>query len=184
MPTLARWIPTFLAFPLGGLLAVESIGGLDGPAAGAAGGLLAGAVIGAGQWLALRSHGIGPRWAVFTAVAMAAGTALATVLTGAGTTLADLMLTGLVAGAAVGAAQGPLLARGARAALAWVALTAGSWPLGWLVTWVVVGVNVDQGFTIFGSSGALVVTLITGLALRRLLGRQSEPAPAARAATA
>ena len=50
--TFKRWLPTFLAFPLGGLLAIETVGSLDGPLAAAAGGLLAGAVIGGGQWLA------------------------------------------------------------------------------------------------------------------------------------
>jgi hypothetical protein len=35
--------------------------------------------------------------------------------------------------------------------------------------WVVVGENVDQGFFVFGSSGAIVVTIVTGLVLRRML---------------
>src|SRR4051812_108584 len=39
--TFTRWLPTFLAFPLGGLLAIEAVGGLDGAASGAAGGLIA-----------------------------------------------------------------------------------------------------------------------------------------------
>src|SRR5215212_5474155 len=126
--TFKRWLPTFLAFPLGGELAIEVVGSLDGPLSAAAGGLLAGAVIGAGQWLALRSRGIGRRWVAATAAAMAAGTALAAVATGAGTELEDLMLTGLVAGAAVGAAQSRLLARAGLASAAWTAVTAASWP--------------------------------------------------------
>ena len=44
-----------------------------------------------------------------------------------------------------------------------------SWPLGWLATWAVVGVNADMGFSVFGASGALLVTALTGLALRPLL---------------
>jgi hypothetical protein len=132
---------------------------------------VAGAFIGLGQWLALRSAGIGRHWIGSTAAAMAAGTALASVVTGAGTELGDLMLTGLIAGAAVGAAQGTIL--GQRAA--WTAITAGSWSLAWLVTYAVVGINADQGFFVFGSSGAIVATLITGLALRTL--RAAVPAP-------
>src|SRR4051812_25791395 len=92
-----RWLPTFLGFPIGGYLAFGVVGSLDDPASAAAGGLLAGGVIGAAQWLALRSEGIGRRWIPYTAAAMTAGTALAAVLTGAGTSLADVMLTGLVA---------------------------------------------------------------------------------------
>ena len=161
--TLKRWLPTFLAFPAGGFLAMLTIGSLDGPVSAAAGGLLAGAVIGAGQWLALRTT---KRWIPYTAVAMAAGTAVAAVVTGAGPEIQDLMVTGLIAGAAVGAAQGTILG----ATAAWTAITAASWSLAWLVTYAVVGVNADQGFFIFGSSGALVATLITGLALRVLQG--------------
>ena len=158
--TIKRWLPTFLAFPLGGLIAMGVVGSLDDPLTGAAGGLLAGAVIGAAQALAL---GAGLRFAGYTAAAMAAGTAVAAAITGAGTELGDLMLTGLVAGASVGAAQATLLGR---SRLAWPAVTAASWALAWLVTWAVVGINADQGFFVFGSSGALVATLLTGLALR------------------
>jgi hypothetical protein len=169
-----RWLPTFLAFPAGGLLAMGVVGSLEGPVSAAAGGLIAGAVIGAAQWLAL---GTTKRWIPLTAGAMAAGTAVAAVFTGAGTELADLMVTGLIAGAAVGAAQGTVLSRNAALVAAWSAVTAASWAIAWLVTYTVVGVNADQGFFVFGSSGALVATLITGLALRAMQG--SRPAVAA-----
>ena len=178
--TIKRWLPTFLAFPLGGLLAMGVVGSLDDPLTAAAGGLVAGSVIGLGQWLALRSAGIGRRWIGFTAGAMAAGAAVAATITGAGTELGDLMITGLIAGAAVGAAQGTLLAGGTTSprvvAAAWTAVTAGSWSLAWLVTHTVVGVNADQGFHVFGSSGALVATLVTGLALRTLQAAPREVA--------
>jgi hypothetical protein len=164
-----RWLPTFLAFPLGGLLAYVTVGSLDDPLSAAAGGLLAGAVIGGGQWLALRSRGIGRRWVAYTGAAMAAGTALAAVVTGAGTELGDLMFTGLVAGAAVGAAQSTLLAHTRLVAIVWTAVTAVSWSFAWLVSWAVIGINADQGFYVFGSSGALFATVVGGLTLRRLL---------------
>jgi hypothetical protein len=160
--TLKRWLPTFLAFPLGGLLALETVGSVTDPASAAAGGLLAGAVIGAGQWLALRGEGIDRRWPVVTAAAMAAGSALAAAATGAGTDLSDLVLTGAVTGAAVGAAQAALLGR-----TLWAAVTAASWALAWLVSAGVLAQQSDEGFVVFGSSGALVATVLTGLALRR-----------------
>ncbi len=163
--TFKRWLPTFLAFPIGGYIAMQVIGSSDGPLAAAAGGLIAGAVIGAGQWLALRRDGIGRRWIGHTAGATAAGAALAAAVTGAGTDVPDLVLAGLVTGAAVGAAQGALLGRGARVAVAWAGLTAGAWSLGWLVTSQVI-VDAERGFHMFGSSGALAVTLLTWLALR------------------
>jgi hypothetical protein len=179
--SLKRWVPTFLAFPLGGLLAIETVGSRADVAGAAAGGLVAGAIIGAAQWLALRPDGIGARWVAFTAAAMAAGTALAATVTGTGTELADLMLNGAISGAAVGAAQSALLGQTAARRAAWIATTAVAWPLGWLATWAVI-VDADRGHHVFGSSGALFVTLLTGLALRRLLGPPAsapDPAPAA-----
>ena len=164
--TFKRWIPTFLAFPLGGLLALTTVGELQDPATAAAGGLVAGAVIGLGQWLALRSDGIGRRWIGYTAAAMAAGTAAAAAITGAGTETADLIVTGVVAGAAVGAAQSALLGSGR---LAWTAVTASTWGLAWLISSVVLAQQSDSGFFVFGSSGAIVATVLTGLVLRRLL---------------
>jgi hypothetical protein len=160
--TFTRWLPTFLAFPLGGLIAIETVGSVHDPLSAAAAGLLAGAVIGSGQWLALRARGVGRRWIAYTAAAMAAGSALAAALTGSGTELADVMLAGLVTGAAVGGAQSRLLGRGAGA---WVAATAAAWSLGWLATWLTI-VDIERGYAVFGSSGAIVATLLTGLALR------------------
>jgi hypothetical protein len=162
--TFKHWLPTFLAFPAGGLLA-EAIGGVHGPASAAASGLLAGAVIGAAQWLALRGDGIAPRWIAHTAVAMAAGSAVAAAATGAGTGAADLVVTGLIAGATVGVAQAPLLPAGR---LAHVFGTAVAWAAGWATT-TAVGVDVERGYAVFGSTGALVATILTGLVVRRAL---------------
>jgi hypothetical protein len=83
------------------------------------------------------------------------------------------MLTGLVAGAAVGAAQSTLLGGGGHATAVWTTVTAVSWSLGWLASAGVI--DTDRGFYVFGASGALLVTVLTGLTLRRLL---AAPAPA------
>jgi hypothetical protein len=163
--TLKRWIPTFLAFPLGGLITIETVGSLEGPLTGAVAGLIAGAVIGAAQWLALRPQKISRRWIAHTAVAMSAGTALAAALTDAGTDVPDLALTGMIVGAAVGAAQSVLLPTG-RAL--WFGATAASWALGWIAT-SSIGVDVERGYVVFGSAGAITVTLLTGLVLRSLV---------------
>jgi hypothetical protein len=164
MTTLKRWLPTFLAFPIGGYIATQSIGSLDDPVTAAAGGLIAGAIIGVGQWLALRSHGIGRRWIGYTAAAMAVGSAISVVATDAGTERADVMLAGLITGGLVGAAQSTLLPR---AAAVWTAVSAGGWALAWLTTSYVI-VDIERGYAVFGSSGALVVTVLTGLTLRRV----------------
>jgi hypothetical protein len=175
--TFKRWLPTFLAFPIAGWLAIETIGSAAEPLPAAAGGLLVGAALGAAQWLALRTD---RRWIGRTAVASAAGAALAAVATGPGTAVPELVLTGLVTGAVVGAAQGPLLGRGARVTAAWTATTGAAWGLGWLVTSQVI-VDAERGFHMFGSSGALAATVLTGLVLRALTAGR---APVARAAAA
>jgi hypothetical protein len=46
-------------------------------------------------------------------------------------------------------------------------VTAAGWSLGWLVTSQVI-VDIERGHHVFGSSGALLVTVLTGLALRRM----------------
>ena len=122
--TLKRWLPTFLAFPLGGLLASRRSAPSPTRSRGGAAGCSPARVIGAAQWLALRNRGIDRRWPLVTAVAMAAGSALAAAATDAGTDAADLVLTGAVTGAAVGTAQGALLGR-----TQWAAVTAASWAL-------------------------------------------------------
>ena len=48
----------------------------------------------------------------------------------------------------------------------WTAITATGWSFGWLLTSLVI-VDIERHHAVFGSSGALLVTLLTGLALRR-----------------
>lgn len=165
---LLRWLPTFLAFPIGGFLAIQTFGGADDPVSAGLGGLLVGAIIGLAQWLALRSHGIGPGWAVGTALGSAAGSAAAVAITGGSTTTPALVTMGLVAGAVVGAAQGQQLGRGRVAAALWTGVVSLSWGAGWLITANVI-VDAERGFHMFGASGALVATIVTGLVLRSLL---------------
>ncbi|MGZ8603076.1 MAG: hypothetical protein ACXWXN_11235 [Actinomycetota bacterium] len=57
-----RWILAFLAFPPAGFLGRTVAGPIDDPTSALLAGAVAGAVIGAGQWLALRGLGIGWEW--------------------------------------------------------------------------------------------------------------------------
>jgi hypothetical protein len=86
------------------------------------------------------------------------------------------MVTGLIAGAAVGAAQSAVLARGPLVAATWTLVTAAGWSLGWLATFEVI-VDIERGYHSFGSSGAAIVTLLTGLTLRRVLGARTAARP-------
>src|SRR5215207_5104304 len=137
----------FLGFPLGGYLAFVLVGSVEGVVSGALGGALAGAVIGGGQWLVLRRYmRVGPEWILATALGVAIGDALGVLLTGAGTGLGALLITGLATGLAVGLLQWGLCLRN-RLLLAslWPPVVAIAWPLGWVVTSVVIGINVERG---------------------------------------
>ena len=46
-------------------------------------------------------------------------------------------------------------------------MTAASWSLGWLASAGVI--DIDRGFHVFGASGALLVTVLTGVILRGML---------------
>ena len=51
--SLLRWLPTFLAFPLGGFLSLLIFGSSASPLTALGGGVIVGAAIGGAQWLAL-----------------------------------------------------------------------------------------------------------------------------------
>ncbi len=165
----AWWMLAFLGFPLGGLLAIEVVGAIDGPARAALAGFLAGSVIGAAQWLVLRRYlRISTWWVVATAAGLASGNAIGAVMTGAGTELGDLVLTGLAAGVAVGLAQWTLLSAHLRIAILWPLVVTIAWPIGWTVTWAA-GVDVERGYAVFGATGALVFAALTGTAMWLLM---------------
>jgi len=159
------WMCTFLGFPIGGALAALIFGPVDGVASGALGGALAGSAVGTAQWLVLRGRlGIGALWVPATAVGLGTGDAVGAWLTGAGTGIGSLLVTGVASGLAVGFLQWTALRRYAGRAALWPAVVAVSWPAGWAVTWAV-GVDVERGYAVFGSTGALLFAAITGAAL-------------------
>src|SRR5215203_4680092 len=166
------WMLAFLGFPLGGLLALVLVGSVEGVVSGALGGALAGAVIGAAQWLVLRRYlRVGPEWILATALGVAIGDALGALLTGAGTGIGALLITGLATGVAVGLLQWGLLRVRLLVASLWPPVVAIAWPLGWAVTWAA-GIDVERGYAVFGSTGALVFAAVTGLTMLLMLRGQ------------
>jgi hypothetical protein len=154
-----RWLPTFLAFPLGGLLAEIVAGPVDGVAAAILGGAITGSVLGAIQAWAIGCPGPpARRWIAATTVGLAAGLALGSAAVDYATSLADLVVQGAICGLAIGTAQA-LVLRG-RAAYLWAPALSALWALGW-ATSTSIGIDVDTQWTVFGSSGALVVTAAT-----------------------
>jgi hypothetical protein len=177
-----RWTLSFLGFPLGGWLAFLIFGSADSPLAAALAGAVAGTIVGAAQWFALRPA-VPWQWIAGSAVGMGCGSAVAATVTASATSVPALVATGAIAGAAVGAVQGLVFRRGWPVAALWLVTVSAAWALGWVITAHVI-IDADRGYVAFGSSGALVVSVITGLVLRPVLGRRTNMSghPAARSA--
>jgi hypothetical protein len=157
-----RWLLTLLGFPLGGLLAELVVGPVDAPVAAVAGGAITGLIVGAVQAWALHPDRISPGpWIGATGAGLAAGLGVGAAAVGYGTSTSDLVVQGAICGLGVGVAQSAVLReRLGPLALVWPPALAAIWAVGWTVT-ASIGVDVERQYTVFGSSGALVVTLAT-----------------------
>ena len=173
-----RWMAVWPAFPVAGLIGWTVGGRVDAVAAALVGGALTAAGLAAVQWWAAKGAlGRPAEWIGASAVSYAVGLAAGAALAGYDTDLGALALMGLVSGAALGAAQGLVLARQGRRALAlpWALAMPVLFALGWSVA-SVTGIGVDDQFTVFGAGGALVFTLLSGVLLARFTAAR---APAA-----
>jgi hypothetical protein len=167
-------IAILLSFPIGGLLADLVVDGVDSVGAALAGGLIAGAIVGAAGWFALRQW-VSWLWIAATSIGMAAGLTAGAALVDYGIGRGDLMLMGALTGVGVGVLQALVLARNrVPGAIWWAVANPPAWALGWLVTSYVISSNVEEQFTNFGASGTLVFGLLTWLVLAVML-RQAEP---------
>ncbi len=164
LSTVARWVVSFVGFPLGGLTAMLLSGPVDSMAAAILGGLLTGTVLGAAQALALRFDQRDLlNWVLATAAGLATGLTVGASVVDFRTGFGDLVLQGAISGFAVGAAQSVLVARRTGPlAFLWPAYLAAAWSIGWAVT-TSVGVQVEDQFTVFGAAGAVTVSLLTAV---------------------
>jgi hypothetical protein len=163
------WTTSFLALPVGGYAGTLITGRIDDPLSAVIGGAIAGLIIGSGQALT-SSHRVRPvSWITASVLGMSAGLALGSATIGYRTALPDLALMGALNGLILGVAQAFALPRqlGQRRWL-WAAAMPAPWSLGWTDT-TLAGIAVDQQFIVFGASGAVLVTAITGLILNPLL---------------
>ena len=166
----ALWTLGFLAFPLAGL-AGRAVGGpVDSPTAALAGGLVTGAVIGVGQWLASGRRLAPDRWIPATAIGMAAGLTAGAVAVDFGTSLADLAAMGTITGLFLGLAQALALHGGTRQKLIWGMAVPVLWALGWTVT-TLARVDVGSQYTVFGATGAITFSALSGLLMLIVLPR-------------
>jgi hypothetical protein len=170
-----RWMPTFLGFPAGGLAAKLIVGRVDDLTPAIVGGALSGTILGLAQWIGMRRSGPSPElWILATAVGFAVGLGVGAAVVGYDTNLGSLATQGAICGAVIGAAQAAVLYRRlGRIVLAWPALMAGLWALGWTIT-SLAGIDVEAQYTVFGSSGAIVVTALTSILPMELARRQHQ----------
>jgi hypothetical protein len=171
------WTAGFLAFPLAGLAGTAVAGRLDSPLAALLGGAVTGLVIGAGQALA-SSRRLDPRrWIPATTIGMTLGLLLGAATVGYRTSLADLALMGALTGVVLGVAQAIALPRHTQLRWAWAAALPVLWALGWTVTTLTLLAAVDEQFTVFGASGAVTFSALSGLLLHRLLAHRADGQP-------
>ena len=194
MDTQADWTSTarqiwlwpvaiLLGFPIGGLIADLVVDGVDSVGTALVGGLIAGAIIGAAEWFALRRW-VSWLWIPATSVGMAAGLTAGAAIVDYGISRGDVVVIGAVTGVGVGVLQALVLARHRiSGALWWAVANPPLWGLGWLVTSYVITTNVEEQFTNFGGSGAIVFGLVTWVILA-VLFRATEPEVRRTAATA
>jgi uncharacterized membrane protein len=171
------WTAGFVAFFIGGALATAAAGRINDFGSALLGGMVAGAVIGTGQWLvARRLLGDPQAWIPATAVAMGVGLAIGAWVVGYGTSLGELALMGAITGIPLGAAQAYLLRDRLANAWVWAAAMPLLWALGWTVS-TFIGVSVDNQFAVFGASGAITFMALSGVLLDRLRAATSPPTP-------
>ena len=121
-----------------------------------AGGLVAGAVIGAGQWLAgRRLLGDPLAWIAATAAGMGIGLLAGARLVDYGTSVGELAAIGAITGVPLGAVQLFLLRDRVARSWVWAEAMPLLWALGWTIT--AAGVGVDRQYAVFGAFGAVTV---------------------------
>ncbi len=160
-----RWVPTLLAFPIGGALAKIAFGGASNLGKSVGGGLIVGVTVGLIQFIALKKFGITTAWIAATAIAMVIAAVINFFAFSFKFDSASLTGSGLIAGLLVGVAQAFSQSRDPKFALVWSLSTMVAWALAWFITSKVI-VDPEAQYQIFGSSGALVATVGLGFVLK------------------
>ena len=179
------WTAAFVSFPIAGIAAGLAVGRINDAIAALVGGLIAGAVIGTGQWLAARRLLGDPlAWIAATAAAMGTGLLAGAWAVGYGTSVGELALMGAITGVPVGAVQAFLLRGRVARSWVWAAAMPLLWALGWAVT-TAAGIGVDRQYAVFGAFGAITFMVLSGVVLDRLrAATPAAPPPQHRPSTA
>lgn len=169
-------VAVLLGFPIGGLVADLAVDGVDSVGAALAEGLIAGVVVGAAEWFALR-HFVSWLWIPATCAGLAVGLTAGAALVDYGIARGDLLLMGAVSGLCVGVLQALVLVQaGIRLsdAVWWVVANPPAWALAWWVSSYVIARNIGERFPVFGASGCVAFGLLTWVLLAALFNRSSQ----------
>jgi len=165
---LLRWTPTFLAFPIGGLLAKLVFGSASTVAKSIGGGLVVGFVVGLSQFLALKKYGISISWVVVSVFAVTLAALVNSYLFSFKFDASSLAGSGLVAGLILGFSQSLSQTKNIKFVFLWTICTAIAWSIAWFITAKVI-VDPEAQYHVFGSSGALLSTIGLGIVLKYIL---------------
>jgi hypothetical protein len=160
-----RWVPTLLAFPIGGAIAKISFGGASTVMKSVGGGLIVGLTVGLIQFIALKKFGVSTSWIAATAIATTVAALINSYAFSFKFDSLSLTGSGLVAGLLVGIAQSLSQTRDLKFLFVWSLSTMLAWALAWFITSKVI-VDPEAQYQIFGSSGALVATVGLGIVLK------------------
>jgi hypothetical protein len=169
-------IAVLLGFPIGGLIADLAINGVDSVGAAFAEGIIAGAIVGAAEWFALRRW-VSWFWIPATCLGLAVGLTAGAALVDYGIDRGDLALMGAVTGLGVGVLQALVLMQAGHrpsSAALWAVANPPAWALAWVVTSYVIARNIGERFAIFGASGCVVFGLLTWALLAYLFRNASD----------
>lgn len=167
---LFRWLPTFLSFPLGGLLVVFLIGPVQDWLVAAVSGAIVGLTVGFAQWWALRPLEVSPSWVWGTGASLMIASPLAWEIIDYSTSRASLAFWGAITGGAVGLTQAMAQRVASIKIVSWSLLVASSWCLAWFISASVI-VDAEANYAVFGSTGAIAAVSIQGLLLNRIFGK-------------
>ena len=110
-----------------------------------------------------------PEWIAATTLGLAAGISLNVALFGADTSLNATLMRAPLTGLVLGIAQWWLLRKHVHHAFWWIPAVAIVYVTAWFVTAQVIQNSLNEGFVVFGASGALVFQASLGIVLTLLL---------------
>jgi hypothetical protein len=169
---MALWLAVFLAYPLAGGLGRLIANPADGLVFAFVTAAVAGAILGAAQWLALGRQPSPMLWVGATALGLGVSFVIVQALGATSSTAAPII--GAITGLGVGTAQSFVRSDRVPAAVIWIPTMGIAWAAAWVVT-TSIGVQAEAGWPVVGVSGALVAQVLTGVVIMTLARRQAQP---------